>query len=387
MMRYNRFRQFWSLCTAVSVGMLSCLIALPASPVDAADYSVLVGYADLIRADPVNFPIPWDGSPGVIFKGCPGCENLDGGAVRIVNNTGGTLTVNAVVVRLDTCTFDLWPSNIALPFGGELIVTQTVDGFGKGCTTDGHFDTSDVGPGGAAWDGVCTPSNIIPQIDVTVNGVTTTYVDAGQVLNTGGVDVGDCPEGTNESTQWTLIGSLPCPHAVLTLTPSTQSHEVGTIATVHATLTNNCGTPLAGVNVDFTILAGPNVDTTHLDTTDGSGSASFSYTSTNSGTDTLRAAVKNLAGTFASPDVSVSWTNPPSAPGAPTPNPPGSAGAPTTNPPSSPDASISSGGGGGCSLRPGGEGSPATYLAAWGNMGLPLLALLALGVWAWRRQR
>jgi len=326
----------------------------------------LVGYADLERAASVNFPTPWDGSPGVIFKGCSGCQNIDAGAVRIVNNTGGTLTVNSVIVRLDTCIFNLWPSDIALPFGGELIVTATADGPGKGCTTDGHFDTSDVGPGGVDWTGVCTNSNIIPQIDVTVNNVKTTFADTGKVLNTGGIDVGDCPGGTNESTQWTSIGNPPCPRAVLTLTPDTQSHDAGTTATVIATLTNSCGTPLAGANVDFTTLAGPNVGTTHIDTTDRNGNVSFSYTSSNSGTDTLMASVTNLAGTFTSPNVSVTWTNPPTPPAAP---------------------ASGGGGGGGCSLRPGDAGSPAAYLAALGNMGLPVVALLILGIWSRRRQR
>lgn len=365
MIRHNKLRQCWFLCHVVCGGVVSCLLGLLASPVYAADYSILVGYADLEHKTPVNFPTPWDGSPSVIFKGCSGCRNLDAGAVRIVNNTGGTLMVNAVIVRLDTCTFDLWPSNIVVPFGGELIVTQTADGDDSGCTTNGHFDTSDVGPGGVSWTGMCTNSNIIPQIDVTVNGVATTYADTGQVLNTRGIDAGLCPRGTNESTQWTPIGSPPCPRAVLTLTPSTQSHNVGTTAMVSTTLTNSCGTPLAGVNVDFTILAGPNVGTTHIDTTDSSGTASFSYTSANSGTDTLQAAVTNLAGTFTSPNVSVIWTNPPSA---------------------SATSTSGGGGGGGCSLRPGGEGSPAAYLAALGNMGLPIVALLVLRVWSWRRQ-
>ena len=366
MVRHNRLPQWWSIYAAVCAGVVSCLIGLPTSPVHAADYNVLVGYADLIHPSPVNFPTPWDGSPGVIFKGCSGCPSIDAGAVRIVNNTGGTLTMNAVVVRMDTCTFNLWPSNIALPLGGELIVTATANGAGEGCTTDGHFDTSDIGPNSTSWEGKCTNSNIIPQIDVTVNGVTTTFPDTGQVLNTGGIDKAECPSGPNESTQWTAIGSGACPSAVLTLTPSTQSHEVGTTATVSSTLTNSCGTPLAGVNVNFASLAGPNVGTTHIDTTDKSGNVSFSYTSTKSGTDTLQATVTNVAGTFSSPNVSVAWTNAASTAAG------GGGGG---------------GGGGGCSLRPGGEGASATYLAALGNMGLPIVALLVLSVWSWRRQR
>ena len=336
-----------------------------------------VGYADLTDAVPINFPTPWDGSPGVIFKGCPDCPILDTGAVRIVNNTGGTLTVNSVIVRLDTCTFNLWPSTISLPFGGELIVTQTANGGDGGCTADGQLDTLNVSPHGVDRAGVCTNSNIIPQIDVTVHGVTTTYADTGQILNTGGIDAETCRNGTNMSTQWTPIGSAPCPHAVLTVTPSTQSHEVGTTATVSATFTNSCGTPLAGANVDFTSLTGPNAGTIHMDTTDRSGNASFSYTSASSGTDTLQAVVTNLAGTITSSDGSVTWTN--------------TASAPATSAPRGGGGGGSGGGGGrgaaGCSLQPWGTGSPAAYLTALGNLALPVVLLLLLRLWSWRRQR
>ena len=48
-------------------------------------------------------------------------------------------------------------------------------------------------------------------------------------------------------------------------------------------------------------------------------------------------------------------------------------------------AGGSASGGGGCSLRPGDAWSRATALAAVGNIGLPLVALLVLGLWAWRR--
>ena len=44
------------------------------------------------------------------------------------------------------------------------------------------------------------------------------------------------------------------------------------------------------------------------------------------------------------------------------------------------------GGGGGCSLRPGGGGARATALDALGNVGLPLVVLLVLGLRVWRRR-
>jgi hypothetical protein len=356
---------------------------------------VLVAYADLTDALPANFPTPWDGSPGVIFKGCPDCPALDTGAVRIVNNTGGTLTVNTVIVRLDTCTVNLWPSTISLPFGGELIVTQTANGGDGDCPAAGQLDTLHVSSRGADRRGVCTNSNIIPQIEVTVNGVTTTYEDTGQILNTGGIDAATCLSGTNTSTQWTSIGSAPCPHAVLTVTPSTQSQGVGTTATVGATFTNSCGTPLAGVDVDFTSLTGPNAGTIHMDTTDRSGNASFSYTSTSSGTDTLQATVTNLAGTLTSSNVSVTWTNAASTPANTVTAPDGSVTGPNTV--SAPATTATTrgvasgsgggGGGGGCSLQPWGAWSPAAYVAALGNLALPVVVLLLLRLWSWRRQR
>ena len=48
---------------------------------------------------------------------------------------------------------------------------------------------------------------------------------------------------------------------------------------------------------------------------------------------------------------------------------------------------TSGGGGGGCSLRPGGGWSRATALDAVGNLGVPLVVLLVLGLWVWRRPR
>ncbi len=44
------------------------------------------------------------------------------------------------------------------------------------------------------------------------------------------------------------------------------------------------------------------------------------------------------------------------------------------------------GGGGGCSLRPGGGGTRTTALDALGNVGLPLVVLLVLGLQVWRRR-
>ena len=150
------------------------------------------------------------------------------------------MTVNAIAVHIHTCTYTGWPSAVLSP-GADLIVTQLVSGATGGCSgpSPAYFDTSDIGPNGSSYTGNCTPNGIKSTVDVTVNGQTTTYTDwgltGGQVLNTGGFDEAFCPPPAhNESIQWTTIGHAPCRGSLLSLAPPTQTHGVGTTATVRS---------------------------------------------------------------------------------------------------------------------------------------------------------
>src|SRR5262249_43566762 len=58
-----------------------------------------------------------------------------------------------------------------------------------------------VGPPGACD----TPNSILPLIQITIAGQTTSLTDGAQILNTGGVDQASCPSGPNESHQWTGV--------------------------------------------------------------------------------------------------------------------------------------------------------------------------------------
>jgi hypothetical protein len=282
--------------------------AATASPAAAPEVQAFVGYADTLRANPANFPTPWSGSPDVVFAGCTANCSFDAGAVRLVNNTPLAVTVNSVVVKLGTCSFDMWPHGTVLQPGRQFIVTQTASGAADGCdNTAGFFDTSDIGPNGTGWSGHCDQSGVVPEVDATIDGVLSTFTDTGQVLNTGGVDKASCPNGSNESEQWTLIGSQPCPGATLDLAPDTQTQPVGSPATVRATLRNSCGTGLQGASIDFAVTSGPNAGQTGTAVTDTSGVASFTYTGTTPGTDTVSASATNLAGVITSNPVSVVW--------------------------------------------------------------------------------
>jgi len=291
------------VAVALAAAGVTAVSAAPASA--ASGVQVFVGYADNLRANPVAFPTPWDGSPSVTFEGCtPNCT-FDAGAVRIVNNSGSSVTVDSVIVKVSTCVFDLWPHGVSLPAGQQLIATQTANTAAAVCGgTSGAFDTSDIGVNGAGTN--CTPDGVIPEVDVSLDGVANSFMDSGQVINTGGIDVAACPSGPNESEQWVQVGDQPCPGAVLSLAPATQSPAIGTSATVTASLT--CGsTALQGASVDFSVTTGPNAGTTGSAVTDQNGNAVFSYVGNTPGTDTVVASTTNPAGIITSNTVHVVW--------------------------------------------------------------------------------
>jgi hypothetical protein len=224
----------WALLAVAAAS--TWLVSAGAASATTGSVNVFVGYADTVRAASSQFPNPWNGSAGVTFLGCSPSAScvFDGGAVRVSNDTTATVHVDDVKVHIDTCTYDLWGASmpVTLAPGHDLIVAQTATGQANGCTTDGRMDTSDVGPGGAKWEGVCTPNGIIPTVDVTVDGVTHTQADTGQVLNTGGVDGADCAHGGgpagDESQSWTPIGQSSCPGAGLIIANRGGSPATGT---------------------------------------------------------------------------------------------------------------------------------------------------------------
>lgn len=299
---------------ALGVLAVACVAALAGPAGASSGVDVYVGYADNFHTAAATFPTPWDGSPNTTFEGCTPAAlcAFDAGAVMVANNTASPVTVDAIAVHIDTCTYTGWPSAALAP-GHQLIVTQTATGANNGCTgpDPSNMDTSDIGPGGSAYAGNCTPDGVVPTVDVTVDGVTTTYTDSGQVLNTGGVDAANCtpqPGPNSEATQWTLVGSAPCAGSSLTLAPPSQTDLIGTTATMTATFENGCGTPLPGVLVTFTAQSGPNAGLTGTGVTDASGNATFSYSSALVGTDTWQASVTNPAGEVDSNTVTVTWT-------------------------------------------------------------------------------
>src|SRR6266704_1609572 len=96
--------------------------------------------------------------------------------IRIDNLSAGSITVS-VTCDIGSHHFALWSAK-SVPAGWSLIVAQTgLENF-DGC--DPNMCITMV-------------SHTIPVVHVTVNGVTASYSDNDQILNTNGVDAAGCP--------------------------------------------------------------------------------------------------------------------------------------------------------------------------------------------------
>jgi hypothetical protein len=287
--------------TAAAV-VVSGVAAQGASASATSSVKVFVGYADTLRANPVNFPTPWSNSPGVIFRGCKGQCTFDASAVMIVNDTPIQQRVDSVHVRIGGCNVDLWPGARTLAPGNQMILTQTASTPVESCGAgNGSIDGSEIAPLQCGGN-----DHLIPQVDLSLNGLPTTFSDTGQALISGGGDPG-C-RNRNESSQWTLIGGARCAGGALTLGPRTQSHAIHQRAVVQARFTNGCGTGLKGVPVGIVVARGPNTKRVFRAVTNGNGTATIAYRSNRTGVDRLFGGAHNPAGVIWANAVSVRWT-------------------------------------------------------------------------------
>jgi hypothetical protein len=92
------------------------------------------------------------------------------------------------------------------------------------------------------------------------------------------------------------------------LVPPAQTDTPGSTASVDARVEDSGGNPVAGKTVSFTVTAGPNAGRTGTAVTGSGGDASFQYSSTLTGTDTVEASFQDSMGnTKTSNRVSVTW--------------------------------------------------------------------------------
>ncbi len=173
--------------------------------------TVPVAYYDTEHTSPTT-PIPWQGSPKTTFFGTPDANGIfDTGAILLTNNGTDDSTISPglqVGGFANGASFQLWNGNIGsngliLHPGQSVIFAQPGSGL---------FDTSDQPI-------ITDPNqrtNHQPVVSVTIDGLLYHFVDATQVLNTGGFDPGEAFH-VSESRAWTLVGTTPEPSGVLVI--------------------------------------------------------------------------------------------------------------------------------------------------------------------------
>jgi len=137
---------------------------------------------------------------------------------------------------------------------------------------------------------------------------TFTYTSAATGTDTLQATITNSSGGTIPSNQVTAVW---VPTAQIALTPATATQAVGTPYNATALVSDGAGHALANVTVTFQIANGPNTGKTASGTTDATGKAVFTYTSTTSGTDTLQASITLQGGSaLTSNQVTAVWTAP-----------------------------------------------------------------------------
>ena len=206
----------------ISTGMCS----LVAPDARAASLDVFVGYADNLRPSGF-FPTPWLGDPNIVSQS-PAAQTFDSGAIRVDNNTGGSVTITNFEVFFPNIafTYTLWNPLTLLPGqsgifaqnNGSMILSSI-----PATLESSAFPPSNLEPNNAAGNGntnliggcsspasFMTPGQLaacnaaIPVISFLANGTPMSFSDTGHILDTGGWDFvnnGAFGEDGNESDQ------------------------------------------------------------------------------------------------------------------------------------------------------------------------------------------
>ena len=127
-----------------------------------------------------------------------------------------------------------------------------------------------------------------PFVDTEMDGLTTVFVATAQLtpnvqhhMKLAIADAGDLKLDSNVFIEGSSLKS------VSSLVPISATNTVGQTHTVTATFVFDTGQPLSGQTVTFTITAGPNAGLTGTAVTDSLGVATWSYSSSSPGTDTI----------------------------------------------------------------------------------------------------
>jgi Mg-chelatase subunit ChlD len=216
---------------------------------------------------------------------------------------------------------------IVVPAATNIVVSDTVNG---------HFSVS----GAAASKGTVSQAGNVLTWSIAELGmetVTLTYTATHDATKSGGVEQVNASVIYSDAEGHTVTFPNPSVNvrgcaAAIELAPPTATNELTTGAnhTVTATVRDNFGNPVPGINVSFDVTAGPNAGATGSGTTSAGGTVPFTYPAAvigpaGLGTDTIQACFTNGEGIAVCDTAQKTWvdTTPPTATCSPTTNPSG----------------------------------------------------------------
>lgn len=176
---------------------------------------------------------------------------------------------------------DLTPTTATNPVGTSHTVTATVTNT-DGTPRSGQAVDFVVTGANAGVSGTCAPASC----DTDANGqVTFTYTGTvvGDDTINASITFGGSTQKATAAKSWTVVSGP----ASLELSPAAATNPVGQEHCVSALVTDGAGAPVSGISVPFTV-SGAN-SATGTATTASDGTATFCYTGTNEGDDTIEA--------------------------------------------------------------------------------------------------
>lgn len=229
-------------------------------------------------------------------------------------NYVGTQFNDAFIAEVDSSTWTtdgsdiIAPDNIAFDADGQVVSINStgIGGMtpedGAGTAFDGGLDGGDAS--GAATTLLSASTSVTPgdhTVYFSLFDQGDTILDSAVFLDN--LVVGYTPDPETDCAPGAVIVTHD-----LDLAPDTGTGEVGTEHTVTATLTDNAGDPVGDTPIEFAVTGAHS--TTGTATTDADGHASFSYTGTTGGTDTISGCARPEAGEpcTATDTVSFTWS-------------------------------------------------------------------------------
>ncbi|MCK4527565.1 choice-of-anchor L domain-containing protein [candidate division WOR-3 bacterium] len=174
--------------------------------------------------------------------------------------------------------------------------------FGTNANNPTYYRNNDLSDGGGSINTELDGLTVVLTVTANVNAGVTNHIK---------LAIADAGDAILDSDVFIKAESFVAPS--LTLAPITATNPTGTSHSLTATATQN-GVPQEGVSVNFQVISGPHAGTSGSAVTDANGQATWGYSGTTAGTDTIVATATIDGSSKTSNNAFKEWEVPPNQP-------------------------------------------------------------------------